>query len=272
METQHADIWFTAEISAPQDVVDACLGFHARSSLSLRSLLDDPGGDSAEWKALLAQIEFADCEFILNGASTELKIEGHGAIGALSRKGSCRNFERLAIGRASFDRLIASAFLARDAQGHRNYPSAGGVYPVEIVLLPLNAGITGVPGGAYHVLPRSRSLEKIADGTQAARCATFLLSSAGKIGSPSLVIIYLAHLARPIVKYKYRGYRHAVIEVGCALQQADLVATATGLATLPYSRFSELGLCKYLALNPLVLLPLCVQFVGVRLNEKQALV
>lgn len=79
---------------------------------------------------------------------------------------------------------------------------------------------------------------------------------------PAFCILYIAHVSKTIFKYRYRGYRHAVMEAGSMYQQATTVSQELGLSCTVWSSFSENEFMAALHLNPGAFMPLILQFFG----------
>jgi SagB-type dehydrogenase family enzyme len=110
----------------------------------------------------------------------------------------------------------------------RVVPSAGGLFPLEVYVLLLDAG--ELPGGLYHYRPDVNGLELIKAGNfrelmrQKIQAEPYvdLTNAAGVVFVTSL-------FERIMTKYRERGYRFLLKEVGALSQQMNLMAEAINL-------------------------------------------
>jgi hypothetical protein len=72
----------------------------------------------------------------------------------------------------------------------------------------------------------------------------------------------MAHLGKAIFKYRYRGYRHALMEAGSMYQQATTISQQKDLRTTVWSTFSEQQMLYELSLDHGTYLPLTMQLFG----------
>ena len=79
---------------------------------------------------------------------------------------------------------------------------------------------------------------------------------------PNLCILYLVHIKKSIFKYRYRGYRHALMEVGSMYQQVAMVSQSLGLGSTVWSGFNDYQVMDELGLDRRMFLPLTMQFLG----------
>jgi SagB-type dehydrogenase family enzyme len=82
------------------------------------------------------------------------------------------------------------------------------------------------------------------------------------VENPAFFILYLVHLDKAVARYRYRGYRFALVEAGAMCQQCDLVAQSLDLGSCLYGGFGDNELAVAVGVNPAILLPVVVQFFG----------
>ena len=99
-------------------------------------------------------------------------------------------------------------------------------------------------------------------GTGIEELKAALLSSPNAIGAPGLAIIYTIYMPKNLFKYRYRGYRMALMEVGSIYMLVELQAKALGLGCRLWSAYTDSMLCKALGINPALFFPVCVHFIG----------
>ena len=164
---------------------------------------------------------------------------------------------RRAFGGGPFDLagpLLYSALAARvlsrneGAWVHeRPFPSAGGLYPVEVHIFAQD--VAGVPDGIHHYDPRAHELELRRAGRFQAALAEVTLDQP-VLGDAQLVLALSAVAARTTWKYGSRGWRYVWLEAGHIAQNVCLVAEALGVAALPVGGFYDAELAKLLQMPP----------------------
>lgn len=164
-------------------------------------------------------------------------------------------------------KLLVHAFSV-DAEGRRPYPSAGGLYPVEPIIFLFSERIKNwpkkSPSGCYHYRPVSKNLQLLKKMDMPLLYQQLLHGFVGDYKNhwPNCAILYLAQINKAIFKYRYRGYRHALMEAGSMYQQATLIAENMGLRTTVWSTFSEPQMMYTLGLDHGLYLPLTMQLFG----------
>jgi SagB-type dehydrogenase family enzyme len=247
-------------------VFEDCLEFHSKTCIDTSEKVSDLSAHAESERDIYRKFELSETPLLLASSKSNVDIPRQADIYELLRKGSCRKFKEGSVSFETFSRFISCAFMTRNLAGHRNYPSAGGLFVIEIFLCPLHLESFYLEKMVYHVLPKSRVLEPLVK-LSGGRLMKVLKCGNMEIGKPAFVLIYAINIQRALMKYRYRGYRHALIEVGSILQQADLVGNYVGLATLPWSSFGDYEICKVLELNPRAFMPIAAQFIGGRGGE-----
>jgi SagB-type dehydrogenase family enzyme len=129
---------------------------------------------------------------------------------------------------------------------HRNYPSGGGRYPLEIRLVVPPKACDGLRAGVYHYRPKEHALERTAGfGAVAEKFLESACASSPPLEAERgwLLLAISARIARTSWKYDSIAYSVILKEVGCLMQTLYLAAGALGL-----------GACA-LGSGPLDLLP-----------------
>jgi SagB-type dehydrogenase family enzyme len=91
-----------------------------------------------------------------------------------------------------------------------------------------------------------------------------ILSNIQSVGSPSIALIYVAYLPKTLFKYRYRGYRLALMEVGSIYMLIELRAASLGLNCRLWSGYTDHMLSKAIGLNPALFAPMCVHLIGAK--------
>jgi SagB-type dehydrogenase family enzyme len=149
---------------------------------------------------------------------------------------------------------------------YRTVPSAGATYPLEIYVF--HKGNTYLKEGVYHYIPQTHSLERLSTIYEL-DLLLFATTSIDRdmISNVSTVFSIFAEYSRTTDRYRSgdpylrtgaRGIRYVYLEVGHAIQNFFLQATALDLQTRPITTFIEEDVQSFFNTNliPQVLLPL----------------
>ncbi|MNJ34884.1 hypothetical protein D3C77_296100 [compost metagenome] len=181
----------------------------------------------------------------------------------LHREESCDMFNNQEISLTTLYEILSPLISRTSHTYKRGYPSGGALYPVELFCCNLNSEN---PWPNYqhivHALSRSKKLESISGCYSAEQLHNILLPTKSTIGTPSVALIYFMYLPKALFKYRYRGYRLAILEAGSMYMLTDLRCKDLKLKNRMWSGFTDYQLTKALNLNPALFLPLCVQFIG----------
>ncbi len=122
--------------------------------------------------------------------------------------------------------LWAAQGITHEKRGLRTAPSAGALYPLEIVVVARR--VTGLEAGLYRYVPAQHALETVARGD--ARADVVLAALKQRWAERAPVAFVVSGLYRRTTrKYGNRGIRYVHIEAGHAAQNLWLQAIALGL-------------------------------------------
>lgn len=123
-----------------------------------------------------------------------------------------------------------------EAGVRRCFPSAGGLYPLELYVVSTN--VDGLPRGIYHYNPRAHAFAQVKQGDSRSQLQrmTFVGDTVQAAGA---VFVFTAMFGRSKIKYGERAYRFALLEAGHAMQNACLAATVMGLGVCPIGGFVD---------------------------------
>lgn len=182
--------------------------------------------------------------------------DGPGLAEALARRRSVRDYAERELTLAQLAQLLWAAQGINDPSGLRTAPSAGALYPLELMLVVGN--VAGLESGIYHYQARHHALERVAGGDRRARLAKAALGQTW-IADGAVVLVFTAIYKRTTRKYGQRGKRYVHIEVGHAAQNALLQAAALGLGAGVVGAFDDAAVAAVLELptseHPVYLLP-----------------
>ncbi|MFC7780485.1 SagB/ThcOx family dehydrogenase [Legionella taurinensis] len=210
----------------------------------------------------ISRVQFTECEispFHHHDVACQTPEEA-----LFSREASTTRFAQKAVDFPLIETLLIHSFSPNDSN-HRPYPSAGGLYPVEPLVFLFEERLThsaSVTSGAYHFRPISNTLQRIKTLSSAVFFEQLLHGLMTPESCPAFAVLYIAHIGKALFKYRYRGYRHAVMEAGSMYQQALHTAQTLGLRSTVWSSFSDHQLMHALDLDPTVYLPLTMQLFG----------
>ncbi|KTD19554.1 SagB/ThcOx family dehydrogenase [Legionella londiniensis] len=180
------------------------------------------------------------------------------------RKPSTPKFSAQNVAWQDLQALLIHSF-SPDKAGHRPYPSAGGLYPVEPLVFIFNERLCNQPplkSGCYHYRTVSQSLQLIKALPMAFFFEKILHGFIDLNHAPAFCIAYVAHAGKTIFKYRYRGYRHALMEAGSMYQHAGHIAQNMDLRNTVWSTFSDHELLYELGLDHGTYLALTMQLFG----------
>jgi SagB-type dehydrogenase family enzyme len=182
----------------------------------------------------------------------------------LLRNRSCDFFSNKSVTFDTLMALMSPLAAVQENSSHRGYPSGGALYPIDVFCCRVNSTKEFWPeeSDILHLLPNSLALEAIKPTRPTAYLKEAILPYEGEIGTPYCAIIYMAYLPKTLFKYKSRGYRLALMEVGSMYMLVDLQCKALGLKNRIWSGYTDCMVTNALSVNPALALPLCVQFIG----------
>ena len=162
---------------------------------------------------------------------------------ALESRRSAQEFSQEPIDLDSLSALLRYSAGIRDrhkiknwAITRRHYPSAGGLYPLEIYVAVQAKGISGMPNGVYHYNVKKHHCESVGDADLAARLFQHLEHRHAPV-----TILISAVWGRTLQKYSDWGYPLILLEAGHLAQNLILVSEALGLKTCPSVSFDDGG-------------------------------
>ena len=184
------------------------------------------------------------------------RIKGHLALEAcLAARRSVREYSAEPLSLAEVAQLLWAAQGLTSA-GHRTAPSAGALYPLEVLLIAGN--VIGAAPGIYRYDLGAHELHLTLPGDHRAHIAAAALEQ-DCVRNAAALLAFAAVPDRTTEKYGERGLRYVEIESGHAAQNVLLQAVALGLGAVPVGAFSDAKLKSALKLRaneePLYLVP-----------------
>lgn len=185
------------------------------------------------------------------------EVRDHASLGdALRQRRSVRAYSARSLTLQQVAHLLWAAQGRNDPSGMRTAPSAGALYPLE--LLVAAGDVAGLDPGVYRYRPQQHTLEMLHSGDRRDRLARAALGQSWVADSAAILII-TAIYERTTRKYGERGRRYVHIEIGHAAQNALLQAASLDLGAAVVGAFDDAAVASLLDLpapeQPLYLLP-----------------
>jgi len=166
------------------------------------------------------------------------------------KRESIRSFKEKSV---EIDKISQLLWAGQGKKGYKKtVPSAGGTYPLELVVLIKDKGI-------FHYESEKHKLKSIKEGNFGKYLANASLNQMFIFEAP-LNIVICADFNRTCRRYGDRGVRYVFMEIGHCAQNIELEAVALGLDSVPIGAFQDnevkkiLGLSKNL--DPLYIIPI----------------
>jgi SagB-type dehydrogenase family enzyme len=210
---------------------------------------------------LINQVQFTETE-ISPFHKHDIDCEDHIPTETM-RMPSLAVFDDKKIDFADLRRLLIRSFSPN--QGTRPYPSAGGLYCVEPLVFLFQERISHFDNhvaGCYHFRPVSKKLQLIKPMSISFFYDKLIHGYMKNNHLPCLGILYLVNISKALFKYRYRGYRHSLMEIGSMYQQATLCSEDMGLRNTVWSTFSDQEMLYALELDHGAYMPMTMQFFG----------
>lgn len=176
----------------------------------------------------------------------------------LLNRRSIRGYADESLTLAQISQLLWAAQGITHPRGFRTAPSAGALYPLEVILV--TGKVKDLSPGVYKYIPRHHSMTRRASGDKRADLSRAALHQ-GAVKNAPAVMIMSAVYGRTESKYgRKRGRRYVLIEVGHASQNVCLQAVSLGLGTVPIGAFHDHQVKKIINSekdeNPLYIIPI----------------
>jgi len=177
---------------------------------------------------------------------------------SLQTRRSVREFAQEPLQLKEVGQLAWAAQGVTSPDGLRTAPSAGALYPLEILVVANR--VEDLPRGIYRYVPRSHALVRVAEAS--ATQAKELARAAAEqefVGEAPAVFVISAVERRTAAKYGPRARQYVLLEAGCAIENLALQAVALDLGSVVVGAFDERAVASLLQLEkaeePLALVP-----------------
>ena len=175
---------------------------------------------------------------------------------SLAKRRSVREYDNTPLSLEDVSQLLWAAQGITAHWGARTAPSAGALYPLEVIVVVGN--VVDLPPGGYRYDPKGHELAGITVGDLRPQLASAALGQSA-VRNAAINVVFTAVHQRTTRKYGDRGIQYVHMEAGHAAQNLCLQATALGLGTVPIGAFDDEQVGRLLNLpkdeRPLYLIP-----------------
>lgn len=176
---------------------------------------------------------------------------------AMLKRRSVRSYTDEPLTLSIISQLLWAAQGITHPRGFRTAPSAGALYPLEIYIVA--AKVANLAAGIYKYKPRSHELLKIVKGDKRAELYQVALRQRSIKDAP-VIMVFCAVYERTTGKYRKRGIRYVLIEVGHSSQNVCLQAVSLDLGTVTIGAFKDKKVSKVIGCeeneHPLYIMPI----------------
>ncbi len=116
-------------------------------------------------------------------------------------------------------------------------PSAGGLYPLKLVVLPL--AVESLARRVHVFDPAKARLVPTSELDTPPRVEDWFRTHHVDYGTAAAVCMIMADIDRPSARYGDRGYRYVLLEAGHVAQNICLAVTSTGLGAVTLGGFDD---------------------------------
>jgi SagB-type dehydrogenase family enzyme len=178
---------------------------------------------------------------------------------AIGRRRTAREFSDQPLTLIEVSALLWSGQGITDIkENKRAAPSAGALYPLELLVAVKSNGVKDLPTGLYQYQPQGHRLLPLSDQDLSKKIAAAAFNQDWVAAAPVIVVI-TGDYSRTAKKYGERAPRYVHIEAGHAAENILLEAQSLGLAAGIVGAFNDAELSRLLnlppSLSPLLILP-----------------
>jgi SagB-type dehydrogenase family enzyme len=166
---------------------------------------------------------------------------------ALLKRRSVRSYREGPLTLAEAGQLLWAGQGITGAGGLRTAPSAGALYPLEILLVA--GDVTGITPGVYRYHPTGHTLTRIRDGDLRRDLSAAALGQEAVERAPAVLAITAVY-GRTTGKYGERGIRYVHMEAGHSAENVCLQAVSLELGTVTIGAFDDGRVGGVLGLEP----------------------
>ena len=147
----------------------------------------------------------------------------------------------------------------KDEQGIKYYyPSAGGLYPIDIYLYIKSERVENVDGGLYYYSPQENEIRKISDEKIEKNTYFYQNQEIFEGSAFSIFFVYNAHASMP--KYGGMAYFYGIIETGVISELLSIVSEQIGLGSCIIGEMDYRTIVSLLKINDNEIYIMCMEF------------
>ena len=158
-----------------------------------------------------------------------------------------------------FSNLLSCLMQRKDEQGIKYYyPSAGGLYPIDIYLYIKSERVENVDGGLYYYSPQENEIRKISDEKIEKNTYFYQNQEIFEGSAFSIFFVYNAHASMP--KYGGMAYFYGIIETGVISELLSIVSEQIGLGSCIIGEMDYRTIVSLLKINDNEIYIMCMEF------------
>lgn len=167
----------------------------------------------------------------------------------LDRKSTRKFNNAQKITKEKFFNIISSLGIVRrnETNNHFLYPSAGGLYPIDIYISVGREKIEGVAQGIYYYNPVNNSLYKLS--SESVGEDGHLYTNKNIVAGSSFTIFFIYNSLANVKKYGEAGYKYALIDSGFVGQHVTTLGNINGISSCIIGAVEESKIIKMLELS-----------------------
>lgn len=164
----------------------------------------------------------------------------------INRK-SIRSFKNIYISKAEFENIISSMAQVDSEEVKYLYPSAGGLYPLDIYIGINKNRVEGYEAGVYYYNPFANTLYKLEGVCLDETIHYYSNKEISKTSAFSIYFVYNTEFN--IKKYGSEGYKYALIDSGYLAQHLTTIGNLNNVASCAIGQIDNDVLKQKLNLN-----------------------
>ncbi|NOE59280.1 hypothetical protein GU261_03720 [Vibrio cholerae] len=211
---------------------------------------------------LLRKCEFSSMDFSLGLSETSFSLPIRSI--SINRIRSCRSFSSQSLHFGQLAQCLSNAICA-DTTGRRSYSSAGGLYPVEVFIALHKERLTHTPenfkSGFYYLNSNQKKLILLTPASSK-EIKRVVMTHDSYFRSSAFQVITVINIVKSLFKYKERGFRNALIEVGSIHHVLRATFAECGIHSCESAEFNDHRLLDAIALNKRLFKASLVQHFG----------
>lgn len=179
-----------------------------------------------------------------DGEKIKLEVLYEGTECMIKRR-SCRSFEQnKKILFTKFSELISSLRQTHTDSVKYYYPTAGGLYPIDIYMCIKKDRVEEINGGIYYYNPKYNMISKISSEIINKKIHYFTNEKIYETSAFSIILVYNAKCNMP--KYNGMGYMFGLIDTGVVVGYLSIIAEQLNLG------LCSIGDCNFEAIDKLL--------------------